>query len=509
MNLGDFSGSGSNQTESISKASIEEALRLDSLRRMLILDTAPEPCFEEIIQLAADIFPHVHAMLTLVDEGRTWIKASTSGPVCEVSRDVSLCSVVIEQDGCTVMLDTQTDPRVTGNATLRDAVIPRFYAGAPLITRDGQRVGVLCILDGKPRSFFGRKQRAMLVTLATLAADRMELRSLQHHAKASAQTTGVDGLRALGTRMLSLVPELQPAVRARKRFENDLQSGIQDLQLELHYQPEIDLNTHLIVGFEALVRWNHPTRGLLAPGEFIPVAEETGLIQGLGDWVLREACHQAAAWRRSSGGQFDLRVSVNLSPAQFASKALFATVMALLDETHLSPHQLRLEVTESILMSPAELVLDTMTRLCVAGVGLHMDDFGTGYSSLHTLHRFPFDTIKIDRSFISRLGEEESSTRIVQGIINLCKTLELKIVAEGIETTQQAALLREMGCDFGQGYYFSRPLRSCDVSALVDQQANGTLALGKLHLDSKQHAEELFDSIHAQDISRCASSSGK
>lgn len=256
----------------------------------------------------------------------------------------------------------------------------------------------------------------------------------------------------------------------RMQLEADLEHAIRDGQLVLHYQPEIDLVTGRIVGFEALVRWQHPERGIVMPGEFIDLAEETGLILPLGDWGIREACRQVMAWRKlinetSPKNALDLRVSVNLSAKQFGRPGLVGRVAEILESTAMPASDLRLEVTESSLMSNPDTAQTTMQGLQRLGVGLHMDDFGTGYSSLNHLHRYPFDTLKIDRSFVQEISQKNSS-EIVRTILDLARSLDMEVVAEGIETAEQAERLQSLGCHLGQGYYYARPMAADDVSAL-------------------------------------------
>lgn len=256
----------------------------------------------------------------------------------------------------------------------------------------------------------------------------------------------------------------------RMQLEADLEQAIREGQLMLHYQPEIDLETGRIVGFEALVRWLHPERGIVMPAEFIDLAEETGLILPLGDWGLAEACRQVMMWRRLLDEQapensVDLRVSVNLSAKQFGRPGLVNRIAEILESTAMPASDLRLEVTESSLMSNLDTAQTTMEELQRLGVGLHMDDFGTGYSSLNHLHRYPFDTLKIDRSFVQEIAEKSSSA-IVRTILDLARSLDMDVVAEGIETAEQAERLQSLGCHLGQGYYYARPMAAEDVSAL-------------------------------------------
>lgn len=258
----------------------------------------------------------------------------------------------------------------------------------------------------------------------------------------------------------------------RMQLESDLEHAIREGQLVLHYQPEIDLLTRRIIGFEALVRWHHPERGMVMPGDFIDIAEETGLILPLGDWGLTEACRQMVAWRdlvRVKAGEqdFDLRMSVNMSAKQFGRPGLVGRVASILSSTEITASDLRLEVTESSLMSNPDTAQTTMEGLQKLGVGLHMDDFGTGYSSLNHLHRYPFDTLKIDRSFIKQIFSEKSSSEIVRTIVNMAQSLNMEVVAEGIETAEQSAHLQALGCRVGQGYFYARPMAPDAVSAML------------------------------------------
>ena len=258
---------------------------------------------------------------------------------------------------------------------------------------------------------------------------------------------------------------------AKMQMEADLEQAIRNGQLTLHYQPEIELATRRIIGFEALVRWQHPERGMIMPGEFIPLAEETDLILPLGDWGLTEACRQIDAWHDLTREQapeqpVDLRVSVNLSAKQFGRPGLVDRVADILSLASVSASDLRLEVTESSLMSHEDTAQETMHGLQELGVGLHMDDFGTGYSSLNHLHRYPFDTLKIDRSFVQGIGSEKNSAEIVRTILDLAHSLDMEVVAEGIETAEQADQLQSLGCRLGQGYYFARPMAPEAISAM-------------------------------------------
>ncbi len=249
-------------------------------------------------------------------------------------------------------------------------------------------------------------------------------------------------------------------------MENDLRRALERHELRVHYQPLIDLATDRIVGFEALVRWQHPIRGLVPPLAFIPLAEETGLIVPLGRWVLETACRQATKWRDARPAGPRLLMSVNLSARQFVQPDLVDQVDAILSETGMDPSTLELEITESVVMDQSEVGIRALSRLRDMGVRLVLDDFGTGYSSLAYLKHLPLDTIKIDRTFVAGL-ESEADRSIVEAVIALAHGLRITVVAEGIETEAQFEVLRAMGCDVGQGYLFARPLPSGDAARLL------------------------------------------
>jgi EAL domain-containing protein (putative c-di-GMP-specific phosphodiesterase class I) len=220
------------------------------------------------------------------------------------------------------------------------------------------------------------------------------------------------------------------------------------------YQPTVSLATDELIGVEALIRWLHPERGLLGPGEFIGLAEETGLIVPIGAQVLRQACQEAGRWRAVGPGGRPLTISVNLSARQFAHPELVGVVASALRETGTDPATLRLEITESVLMEEAGSTHVALRELRDLGVRLSIDDFGTGYSSLTYLKRFPVDELKVDRSFVDGLGSDAEDTAIVAAVVNLAHTLDLRVVAEGVETEAQSRLLRELGCDAAQGHWF-------------------------------------------------------
>lgn len=251
-------------------------------------------------------------------------------------------------------------------------------------------------------------------------------------------------------------------------------------EFQVHYQPIVSLADGKIKGFEALMRWHHPVQGLVPPVEFIPIAEETGLIVPLGYWILRQACHQMQTWQEGFGHSLEksvpLTISVNLSTKQFSQPDLNQQIEQILQETQLDAASLKLEITESVLMENAEAATAMLLKLKVLGVQLYVDDFGTGYSSLSYLQRFPVDALKIDRSFVGKMGADGESdpegTSIIQAIVALATKLGIEVVAEGVETAEQLAQLRALECADGQGqrYFFSEPLDSKAAEALIAEQ---------------------------------------
>jgi EAL domain-containing protein (putative c-di-GMP-specific phosphodiesterase class I) len=247
-------------------------------------------------------------------------------------------------------------------------------------------------------------------------------------------------------------PEMDARVKARNALEFELRQAIMCGQFELHYQPVVNLQDSTITGFEALLRWHHPERGLISPAEFIPIAEETGLIDQLGEWVLRTACAEAMTWPD------DIKVAVNISPVQFKNQTLALTVISALAASGLPARRLELEITETAIIHNEEATLVKLSQLREMGVIIALDDFGTGYSSLSYLQRIPFDKIKIDESFIKHVADNDVSLAIVQSVITVAKARNVITVAEGVETEQQRKLLRMLGCSEMQGYLFSRPV---------------------------------------------------
>ncbi|SDG99058.1 diguanylate cyclase (GGDEF) domain-containing protein [Bradyrhizobium sp. Rc2d] len=265
-------------------------------------------------------------------------------------------------------------------------------------------------------------------------------------------------------------PELDELMHARRNLERDMRDALAGRQFELHYQPFVSTATGKTIGFEALLRWHHPQRGLVLPSEFIPLAEETGLIVPLGEWVLRTACAEAAKWPAY------VRIAINLSPAQFRSTELVPVVVGALASSGIAPHRLELEVTETVIMHDSDAVFAVLAQLRELGVRIALDDFGTGYSSLSFLQRFPFDKVKIDRSFVGELSSARAEARhLARAVVRFAVSLGKTTTAEGVETKAQLDILHEEGCAETQGYYFSRPMPASDVATMLRKDSGAAI----------------------------------
>ncbi|MEI1373155.1 EAL domain-containing protein [Nostoc sp. UHCC 0926] len=263
-------------------------------------------------------------------------------------------------------------------------------------------------------------------------------------------------------------PKMHESASLLLELETALRSALlKQKEFSLNYQPIISLTTGKIIGFEALIRWHHPERGLISPEDFIPLAEETGMIISIGQWVLYEACHQMHIWHKQFPTSLPLTISVNFSAKQITQPDVFKEVKHILQETGLKPSSLKLEITETLLMDNFELATTVFSQLTALNVELHMDDFGTGFSSLSYLHRLPIKTLKIDRSFITNIGSRGENLEIVRAIVTLAHNLNMSVTAEGIETVEQLAQLKALQCDYGQGYFFLPPIECAEVEILL------------------------------------------
>jgi diguanylate cyclase (GGDEF)-like protein/PAS domain S-box-containing protein len=272
----------------------------------------------------------------------------------------------------------------------------------------------------------------------------------------------------------------------RLSLENDLRRALDREQLHVHYQPVVSLRDRSILSIEALVHWEHPERGLVTPPEFIPVAEESGLIGPIGEWVMHEACRQANEWHAADPDAAPLGVSVNLSARQITQRDLPGMVARTLRDTGLDPQCLCLEITETVILDDSEAANQALRALLSLGVGMVLDDFGTGYSSLAYLTRLPINGLKIDRSFVERLGSNERSTAIVTAIVRMAEALSMEVTAEGVETTRQIEELQRLGCDRAQGFYFARPLPAVELTEVLERPGRRLFAGGSERDDRRQ-----------------------
>ena len=428
-----------------------ESARLAALASTGILDTAPEPSFDAITRLCAEYFKADTVLLGFADESRVWIKSYWGEPVRERPREGSLFDLVLAADGPVVVPDISKDPYFAGSRiTVRRLEVVSF-ASVPVRSSEGRILGVLSVFACAPRRNMAVDELHMLESMADMVASQLELRRLRRT---------LNGHRSRSSR----APDIVTGIWPRK---SDLRRALDKRQFVLYYQPEVELASRRIIGLEALIRWQHPERGVIPPMHFIPQAEESGLILPIGDWGLAEACNQIQRWHREDPERAAPRVCVNLSARQFAREGLADHVEQLLLQSGISSRQLGLEMTESSLVPDTGTALEVLGSLRRLGVSLSMDDFGTGYSSLHHLHSLPFDVLKIDRSFVARMTEGDQALQIVRTIVELARVMGMDVVAEGIETREQYNLLRQLGCRYGQGFFFARPAPAETVSRML------------------------------------------
>jgi EAL domain-containing protein (putative c-di-GMP-specific phosphodiesterase class I) len=440
------------QTERVDRE--QEAERIAALASTGILDSEPEASYDAITRLTAEYFRADTVLLKFADESRVWIKSYAGQAVRELPRHNSIFDMVLAEDGPVVIYDLSKHPELEGSMLELRRLNVAFLASVPVRSFDHKILGVLAIFCCKPRQGMEPKELHMLESLADMVGNQLELRRL-HNGFA---TPGIRRLHA--PTPIAVSPRNWP-------LAHDLRHALDKRQFVLHYQPEIDLTTRKLVGLEALIRWEHPERGLIPPNDFIPLAEESGIILPIGDWGLSQACKQIQKWCAEDPLHASLRVLVNVSARQFSRHGLADHVEALLIQFGISSRQLGLEMTESSLIPNMRIALEVLGSLRRLGVSLLMDDFGTGYSSLNHLHTFPFDVLKIDRSFVGRMTEGDQALQIVRTIIELARVLGMDVVAEGIETCEQYRLLRQLGCRFGQGFLFARPMTAEAVTQLL------------------------------------------
>jgi len=422
--------------------------RLLALYECGLLDTPGDPLFDSLTTLAAQVCDAPVALLSLVDRQRQWFKSNHGLPhLAQTSRDIAFCAHTILGAEILEVPDAAADSRFADNPLVMLHPKIRFYAGVPLRDPSGFALGALCVMDCKARRLTPT-QRAALESLARLGGCLLQ----QHRSE-----------RKLARRSLE-----------RVQLERDLGRALERGEFLLHYQPKVSATTGKLCGAEALLRWQHPERGLIAPAEFVPILEETGLIIPVGLGVLETACVQMRRWE--AAGIYVDCIGINLSAHQCQQPHLAAHVRRIIGALGLAAGRIELEITESMLMCDPTQAIRTLSLLKELGVALAVDDFGTGYSGLSYLKQLPLDSLKIARNFVSNIAHDSRDAAIALAVIDLAHNLGLQVVAEGVETHAQAQFLAAHQCDFLQGFLFSQPLDANAYGRLEESWQPATYA---------------------------------
>jgi len=402
-------------------------------------------------------------------------RAELAATLAEARPDRPPAVIMLELDGFAAIHDTlgpaggdallrQAAERLAETARSGDLVARTAPAEFTILQRHGQQpeaaarfAGRLVRALSRPYALDGRPLICGAVAGIAIATPGLEAEPLQARARIALRRARAEGQGT--TRFFE--PGMDAAVTARHALEGALRQAVAAEEFMLHYQPVFGTDSRALLGFEALLRWSHPERGAVSPAEFVPLLEETGLILPVGAWVLRAACREATRWPDPVG------VAVNLSPVQFRRGEVLGAVRLALEESGLAPRRLTLEITEGLLLEHTEAVLETLEQLHALGVGIALDDFGSGYSSLAYLWRFRFDTLKIDRAFVREVRRDGKAAAIIESIVGLGHSLDLRITAEGVETEEQLAALSGVGCDEVQGFLLGRPMPAEQAAALA------------------------------------------
>ncbi len=411
-----------------------ERARLEALESYRVLDTPAEAVFDEIARLAALVGATPTALVSLVDGRRQWFKARVGLDAVETARSVAFCDHAIRGRDVLVVEDATRDARFAGNPLVTGEPGIRFYAGAPLITPDGHALGTVCVIDYVPRRF-ERQEREALQALATHAMSQLDLRRrLAHFSRSD---------------------------RASSEVVSELRSALDGGEFTLHYLPVYDARTGAMDSLEALLRWQHPRRGLLGPSQFLHLLEESGLIVEVGTWVLNRAAADYRQWLVE--GLIAPRVSVNVASLQIRHPEFIAQLGYALDPDGASRVPLDIEISEDVLMHNPEPTIAKLQEAADMGVQVAVDDFGTGDLSLRRLAHLPIDALKIDRSLVTQMTESPDGLSIVSSILSLAHTLNFSVIAEGVATEEQRKLLTLLRCDRMQGFLFTAPLTGAQV----------------------------------------------
>jgi EAL domain-containing protein (putative c-di-GMP-specific phosphodiesterase class I) len=416
-----------------------EADRLESLRSYQVLDTEPEAEYDELTALAAFVCATPIALVSLVDVDRQWFKSKIGLDMVETPREVSFCTHVVASGSPLVVGDARRDARFRDNELMTGDAPIRSYAGMPLLGRDGLPIGTLCVLDRRSRRFSPAQLRA-LATLAEQVVNLLELRRLDSR-------TGRSPV------------ELHREALEPKRLRLALDNG----ELKPWFQPIVDLETGSPVGLEALLRWEHPSRGTIPPAQFLSAIEHSGLILPVGRHVLHEAIRMLAECRADALCPPLHTVAVNMSLTQLAQPGIAGIARDELEAHSVPAEELTLELTETVALHDNLTASRELQALRDTGVQLSIDDYGTGYSSLMRILDLPITELKLDRELTRRLPHDRRAMSVARSTIEMAQDLDLRIIAEGVETTEQRDALIALGCRTAQGFLFSRPLPPSEV----------------------------------------------